>query len=65
MDWPAVIMQINKAGLSGAQIAERIGVAHSTINGLKNGHWDEPRYSLGAKLIDLRDRLKQAGLIDG
>ena len=64
-DWQAIIMQINKAGLSGAKIAERLGCAHSTINGLKNGHWGEPKYSLGKKLVGLRDSLKSAGLING
>ena len=62
MNWREIIMEINKMGLSSAQIAERIGSASTTINGLKNEHWDEPRYSLGIKLVDLHRRLEEAGL---
>jgi IS30 family transposase len=61
-NWRVVIMDINRMGLSGAKIAERLNVAPQTINGLKNEQWDEPKYSLGAGLLDLRERLRQAGL---
>jgi DNA-binding NarL/FixJ family response regulator len=63
-NWREIIVSINAAGLSGAQIAERLNVAPTTINGLKNETWREPRYSLRVKLIDLHERLKLAGLMN-
>jgi transcriptional regulator with XRE-family HTH domain len=60
--WRNVIVDINRMGLSGAQIAERLNVAPTTINGLKNEQWAEPKYSLGAGLLELRERLQRAGL---
>ena len=65
MNWRDLIIDINRMGLSGAQIAERCGVAPTTINGLKNEQWEEPKYSLGVKLIELHARLEAAGLRKG
>jgi transcriptional regulator with XRE-family HTH domain len=62
MDWSQIIFDLNKAGFSGAKIAERTGVAPTTINGLKNGHWSEPKHSTGEKLIDLWKRVREVGL---
>lgn len=63
MDWPKIIFDLMRGGLSGAQIAERVGVAAPTLNCLKNGTTKQPKYSTGVALLDLHRRYKDAGLI--
>ena len=57
VNWRDLIVDIERQGLKGPAIARRVDVAPTTINGLKNERWREPRYSLGVKLIDLHRRL--------
>jgi hypothetical protein len=63
VSWRQIITDINRMGLSGAQIAERLNVAPTTINGLKNEQWCEPKYSLGVRLLHLHEQLQAAGLM--
>lgn len=51
IDWQQLILDMNGLGISCVGIAKRTGAAENTIRGLKGGYWNEPRYSLGAKLL--------------
>lgn len=63
MNWELLIFDLMKAGLSGAKIAERIGVRPTTLNSLKNGSTQQPVWSTGDALIKLHRRYDDAGLI--
>lgn len=54
INWREIIFDLQKAGLKNVQIAERLGIPASTISGLKNEMWNEPRYSTGCKILALR-----------
>lgn len=63
MDWTEIIMDINRAGISGAKIAVRLGVSESGINQLKNRAVKEPLWSTGEQLLKLHKQLLDAGLV--
>lgn len=63
IDWTGLIFELMKTGLSGAQIARKIGCFPTTLNTLKNGGTKQPLYSTGAALINLHRKYKDAGLI--
>ena len=63
MNWREIIMDLNGAGLSGAEIARKLKSSTGTINGLKNEKRHEPSYALGESLKDLHARVKAAGLM--
>ena len=64
MPLTGTFFDLHRAGFSDAEIARKVGVRPTTINGLKNGQWYEPRYSLGAALLSLHNRVKGAGLME-
>jgi hypothetical protein len=43
--------------LSYAEIARRVGAESTTIVSLANGHTTEPRYNLGAALVELHEEV--------
>lgn len=57
IDWPKVVDEIRGAGLMVKAIASRAGVAPSTLSNLTTGATREPCYSVGVKLLDLRDKV--------
>jgi hypothetical protein len=57
VDWPRVIHEIRGGGLMLKAIASRIGVAQTTISAYATGQTKEPPYSIGVKLLELRDRV--------
>lgn len=63
VNWRELIIDLNRAGFSCAEIGRRVNASPKTINGLKNEDWHEPGYALGAALIDLHARMKSCGLI--
>jgi IS30 family transposase len=63
VNWTEIIFDLHRAGFSDAEIARKVNVAPTTINGLKNGQWEEPRYSLGSALLSLHERVRAAGLM--
>lgn len=63
MQWDELIFDLMKAGLSGAKIAERLGIPATTLNALKNGSTQQPIWSTGNALIQLHARYENAGLI--
>lgn len=56
VDWQRVISDLRGAGLMVCAIARRVGVAPTTLNNLAHGYTREPCYSVGAKLLDMRER---------
>lgn len=61
-----IIKGLVDAGLTEQRIVELlrkkgVDVNQSTINRLKTGRHSQPRYELGAALVELRDRIKSAG----
>jgi transcriptional regulator with XRE-family HTH domain len=53
MDWKQTLAQLAEAGLTQVQIAERCGVAQSTISALARGETRSPSFELGAALQKL------------
>ena len=53
MDWNQIVTEIKDAGLTQAQIAERIGVSAGTLSELCSGKVIEPKWSKGAALLAL------------
>jgi DNA-binding XRE family transcriptional regulator len=51
--WPDIIRSLLTNGLSQKALADKVGVNQSTICRLADGEGPEPRWSVGAKLIDL------------
>lgn len=51
VDWPLLLGELERAGLSGAEVARRLGVPQPTVHHWKTGA--EPGYSDGARLIAL------------
>lgn len=62
-DWPRLIRDLGKTGMSDAEIGARIGITGKAVNKLKNGGTVEPLHSTGAALLTLYERVKNAGLI--
>jgi lambda repressor-like predicted transcriptional regulator len=57
VDWPRVIHEIRGAGLMLCAIARRVGVAPTTLGNLASGATREPCYSVGARLLELREKV--------
>ena len=54
MDWKNVIADIQRHGqMTQPQIAEKVGCGQATISDLVNGATKQPRYPLGAALVEL------------
>ena len=54
MNWKNVIAEIQRHGqMTQPQIAEKVGCGQATISDLVNGATKQPRYPLGAALIEL------------
>ena len=58
VDWPHVVSEIRGGGLMVKAIAQRVGVAPTTLHNLVSGMTREPCYSVGVKLLQLRDRVR-------
>lgn len=58
VDWPAVVSEIRGAGFMVKAIAQRVGVAPMTLHNLTSGATREPCYSVGVRLLELRDRVR-------
>jgi transcriptional regulator with XRE-family HTH domain len=54
MDWKQLLTDLAATGMTQQQIADRCGVAQSTISDLRRGATNRPSYELGAKLVSLR-----------
>lgn len=61
-DWQKIIFDLKRAGFSEDKIAQKIGWNKTSLNRLKNGN-HEPRHSYGQLLLDLHERMTNAGLI--
>lgn len=57
VDWPAVVSEIRGAGMMVKAIARRIDVSPTTIAAYGSGQTAEPPYSVGVRLLELRDRV--------
>lgn len=55
-DWPQVIADIRRHGVMVKAIARTVGVAPTTLNSLSRGVTREPCYSVGVRLLELRER---------
>jgi hypothetical protein len=51
--WRLMLAHLKRAGMTQMQIAEHCGCDQSTISALSNGRAEEPRHSLGERLIAL------------
>jgi ribosomal protein S9 len=59
VDWPKVVAEIRGGGLMVKAIAHRVGIAPTSLHNLVSGATKEPCYSVGVRLLDLRDRVAQ------
>jgi predicted XRE-type DNA-binding protein len=58
MNWTQIISEICEAsGLNQSQIAQRTGIAKSSLSELLSGSTKEPRFSTGEKLLNMHRRL--------
>ena len=53
MDWKQHIAQLQARGFTQQQLANACGCAQASICDLAHGRTKEPRYAVGAKLIEL------------
>jgi hypothetical protein len=65
VNWPNLIFDLLRAGLSEARAARLCGTSRQVINALKMGDTREPRWSTGQKLIALHKSYVKEGFIDG
>lgn len=56
VDWPEVLNDIRGQGMMLCAIARRVGVAPSTLGNLASGATREPCYSVGVRLLELREK---------
>lgn len=56
IDWAMVIDEIRGRGLMVKAIAQKVGVAPTTLNNIYRGCTKEPCYSVGVRLLELRER---------
>ena len=59
VDWPAVVSEIRGAGFMVKAIARKVGIAPTTLHNLTSGATREPCYSVGVKLLKLRERFAE------
>lgn len=57
MNWAELITELQAAGITQVQMAERCGCTQSTICDIRNGRVIRPRYEIGAGLMELRDEI--------
>jgi transcriptional regulator with XRE-family HTH domain len=57
MDWKQTLARLTAAGLTQTVIADRCGVAQSTISALARGETKSPSFELGVSLQKLVDGL--------
>ena len=57
MNWQTLITELQEAGLTQVQIAEKCNSKQSTISDLLRGDGRAPRYALGASLVALHKRV--------
>ena len=55
IDWPRVIDEIRAHGMMVKAIAQKAGIAPTTLHDLYRGATREPCYSVGAKLLEMRE----------
>ncbi|MBT2299234.1 helix-turn-helix domain-containing protein [Variovorax paradoxus] len=55
MSWQSIIADIQKRGLSQAQIATACGCGQATISDLAKGSSKEPRHALGESLLKIKN----------
>lgn len=55
VDWPKVIDEIRGQGMMVKAIASKAGIAATTLHDLYSGATKEPCYSVGVRLLDMRD----------
>ena len=54
MDWKNIIKQaLTRGGLTQVELAQLAGCSQSSIGDLMSGRTQEPRYSLGLRLLEL------------
>ena len=53
MNWKKIIRDLQAAGITQVQIAERCNCAQTTISDIVNGRTEQPSYSIGAALVAL------------
>jgi hypothetical protein len=49
IDWPTVIMDLRRVGLSYAQVSRSLGIPPTTLQSWREGH--EPRHAVGNGLL--------------
>ena len=58
--WSSMLRDLKRAGMTQMQIAERCGCEQSAVSALSNGRAEEPRHTLGERIIALhRERVLQ------
>ena len=58
VDWPKVIDEIRGNGMMVKVIAQKAGIAASSLHNLYTGATREPCYSVGVRLLDMRDKAR-------
>ena len=59
-DFAGIIKELQEHGLTQTDIAEKVGATQAFISQLATGNRIEPRYSIGARLVKLRNELCKA-----
>lgn len=53
MDWQKLLGELQAAGWTQQQIAERVGSSQAAISDLRSGETKNPSYALGTALVNL------------
>ena len=60
MDWKALIVDLEAAGLTQKEIAGQVGCSQPYVSQLKKGVRKNPDFGVGRALVDLHRRLPKA-----
>ena len=58
MNFQKIVEALFARGMTGQQIANKVGCSRSYISNIRNGYNIEPTYSIGAALIELERDVK-------
>lgn len=60
--WPSVVQEIQDAGYTQKKIGLEVGCSQPHVSDLKTADQPEPMFSVGVKLLRMRDKLRAMAL---
>lgn len=60
--WPSVVKEIQDAGYTQKKLGVEVGCSQPHVSDLKTGDQPEPMFSVGVKMLRLRDKIRSTAL---